>query len=293
MTDLMTLVLYARTIHNALEQIKDLVKNNPSKLDMRGGLGLTALIVACRECNGSSSLECVILLIELGAKVNYESGSGTSALMEACRRSATTSSLECVKLLIGAGSNVNFAGTGRDSILISTVKACGISSSVECIQLLINSGVDVNVVNRCWQSASLLACEISTKSLAIECLHALICAEPKLYLSTKETALELVCKYCTDILADKCIACIDYLVRENTDRQTALMALCKDCDFNTQNVGVLIDLINLTRDLSAKDRRNKTAFDYYMRNRTHYNDIHIKNLLTGNASAPIKSARKI
>ena len=79
---------------------------------------------------------------------------------------------------------------------------------------------------------------------------------------------------------------------ENTHPQTALIALCQYCHFSELNMCVLIDLINVTDDILAKDIHNKTAFDYYESNESHYNDEYIEGLLTGKVVST-KSARRV
>ena len=395
-TDLIKLVLGVNKIPGALEQIRELVKRNPRKLNAYYGSRETALAIACRNCNTKCSIKCVKLLIELGAKVNSESVTRTSALMEACTYCTTISSIGCVKLLIAADANVSFMNNLDASVLMATVYNCGISSSMECVQLLIDSGAvtcgvltsaiqnyirtssldcisllikycdinwrwgrnnrtplmyavlqaednaiecvdflikaganvnlqdrngntalmlmynrmhpkkyggrinllisscaDVNVTNMYGQSALRLACRNYGPCSSIECLHTLIRAGAEPDPFTKKAALEIVCKHCTDELSDMSIECVEYLVNyNNTNQQTALMALCQYCYFSELNMCVLIDLIKLTDDVISKDCFDKSALDHYKSNKTHYNDTYIMNLLSG-ASPPTKSARKI
>ena len=391
--NLVKLVLGIKDIPNALKKIREYCKNNPEELN-RHVDGMTALMLACQNSNGKSSIECVELLMELGAKVNFGPQVYSSALTEACKHSATTSSLVCVKLLIAAGADVNFKRCLGKSVLIDTVCRYNISSSIEClsvlidsgadtkvrthkdfdaliyairkydesrsldcisllikycninsrstrvhftplmiartpecidfliksgadinlhdahgntalmrlcmiwrakytdcIKILINSGADVNIKNKWGSSALMIVCTLETPY--IECLYELVCAGVELDSVRKLSVLKIVCENCIDELSETSIACINYAVNyENTHHQTALMALCQQCHFNERNMCVLIDLINVTDNILAKDSHNKTAFDYYESNVTHYNDEYVEGLLTGKV-VPTKSARRV
>jgi ankyrin repeat protein len=75
---------------------RDLVKKHPDVLEMRTGLGETALqFLAIENCASA-----VQLLIDLGARVNVTNRFGESALYEA----RSVGAREAVEALLGAGA---------------------------------------------------------------------------------------------------------------------------------------------------------------------------------------------
>lgn len=141
-THLMKLVLVVNQFPNVLELIEELIEKNPGELDKQNSNGWSALMIASINCSRQSSIECVKLLIKLGADANLHSIYGNTALILASEYCATSSSIECVRLLIEAGANLD---AGKRTALMQACERCATCSHVECVDLLIEAGADMNL----------------------------------------------------------------------------------------------------------------------------------------------------
>ena len=107
----------------------------------------TALMLACRNCNGDSSMECVRELLKAGADVNLQSNKGWTALMMASRYCNGDSSMECVRELLKSGVDVNRQDDDGWTALMMACRYCNEDSSMECVRELLQAGADWTMLN--------------------------------------------------------------------------------------------------------------------------------------------------
>ena len=89
--------------------------------------------------------ECLSLLVESGADVNFTEENGETALFCA----ASAGHPECVKILLKEGADVNISqcyNTPLNAVIRSS------NFSAECFNALIEAGVDVNETGNDWQT---------------------------------------------------------------------------------------------------------------------------------------------
>jgi ankyrin repeat protein len=113
--------------------------------------GWTALMMAANFCSGSSSLECVQLLIDNGAVVNASvvlpsvQCFGDSVLT--ILMGSNNSSLECVKLLLDNGADINYKHkkSGFTPLMIAAQNIKKGFTTIEYVDLLLEHGADKTI----------------------------------------------------------------------------------------------------------------------------------------------------
>ena len=110
---------YPRDIHETLlmecfmgnaKKVKELIENK-ANIEARDENGWTPLMLSALAADGNGS-ECVITLINAGAKLDLVSNNGSSALMLAVENGH----YECAYNLLCAGADVNIIGNRKKSI---------------------------------------------------------------------------------------------------------------------------------------------------------------------------------
>ena len=86
-------------------------------------------------------LECIQLLVKLGADVNL-----TKKRQTALGAAAEQGHHKCVELLIELGANVNVADQTVRQALMCAIHAKSTMAHIKCIEILIKSGADVNAI---------------------------------------------------------------------------------------------------------------------------------------------------
>lgn len=155
--------------------------------------GVTPLIYAASNSNGTSSLETVKLLLEYGAKVEAKMTNNETALFFASYHVNTTSSLDTMKLLIQYGADVNAIIKNLDSsILMMAVNATNTTSSNEAVELLLDSGADINLPNSARVTPLMAAASSSTTTSTLDTVRLLLDygADPFLIDNTRKDALD-------------------------------------------------------------------------------------------------------
>ena len=105
-TYLMKLVLMSAN-PEAVSIIETLI-GDPIMLNAQNKIGLSALMIACRNSSTFSSNIIVQMLLDAGANVDAKTKNECTALMIASRYSSTDSNIETVKMLIVNDSKQKF-----------------------------------------------------------------------------------------------------------------------------------------------------------------------------------------
>ena len=142
-TSLMYLVKNTREHPEYLEQIKYILDNNIQELDRQYNLEWTALMIACRNSNTSSTYNTVKLLLEYHPDLNINRRDDT-VLDIAVAYSNLDSSIETVKLLLDHGADVNKKNRHGYTILHRSFIHDYENCSKNVTKLLINLS-DVNI----------------------------------------------------------------------------------------------------------------------------------------------------
>ena len=175
------------------EITKAYLKQKKLDINFKNNEGWTALMIACRNSNSTSSLETVKVLIEEGSDLNLQNNYGLTALMLACYNSNKNSSLETVKTLIKAGSDLNLQNKNGFSALMLASRYSNTESSLKTVEALIKAGSDLDLQNKNGWTALMMASRYSNNDSSLETVEALINAGSDLDLQNKEglTAFEL------------------------------------------------------------------------------------------------------
>lgn len=124
------------------ETLKEYVNTYPHKIDIQNDRGWTPLMFACCNTNTTSTLDCVLFLIEKNCNINLQDNDGNSALMKACTCTKDTSNSECVELLINHGANIHLRNRCKSNALMiaCTCLEGDLGSDEKCVEVLINHG---------------------------------------------------------------------------------------------------------------------------------------------------------
>jgi ankyrin repeat protein/predicted alpha/beta superfamily hydrolase len=137
-----------------IEEIKDLVKQNPGVVDSTNS-GYTPLIFAVYYRN----LDIVDLLLKNNADVNYQN---PATKIDALIMSLRHRDLSLIKKLVKNGANINARNDKQETVLHITVS----NNSNEISEYLINSGVDLNLVDKNEKTALVTAIESNNIEIA-------------------------------------------------------------------------------------------------------------------------------
>lgn len=142
-TYLMKLVLVVNKFPQAISEIKYEIANKTGTINKKNEAGWTALMFACAYCSSYSSIQCVKMLIDAGAIIDFASKySNDSPLKLACMYCSTSSSLECVQLLIKSNATIDLIPKSKfnhdpDDIFKTACYRCTTTGSIQCVQLLL------------------------------------------------------------------------------------------------------------------------------------------------------------
>ena len=130
---------------NFLEEYIDLfLTKHPETINNKNEEGLTALMIAARNSNCTSTERTVEILLNHGSDVNLQEIDGWTALMYAAKYSRTDSSEKTVELLLNHGANVDLQEDYGWTALMLAV-SFSYNSSVKTVKLLLNHGANVNI----------------------------------------------------------------------------------------------------------------------------------------------------
>jgi ankyrin repeat protein len=148
--------------------------------------GMTALMVAARWAKSSSSENTVKILIEAGSDLNTQKNNGWTALMLAAGRSNSTSSENTVKILIEAGADINIKSEGGTTALMIASARSKTNSSENTVKMLIEAGADLNLENKNGWTALYVATRDSSTTSSENTVRMLINAGADVNLQTKK-----------------------------------------------------------------------------------------------------------
>ena len=134
------------TKKNGLTRVKELVDAG-ADINKRDSTGHTALMLAAKRSNDSSTEGTVKIILDAGADVNAKDNLGWTALMYAAKYSATTSTEATVKMLIDAGADVNAKDDHGRTALMLAAKHSNRTSTETTVKLIIDADADVNAKN--------------------------------------------------------------------------------------------------------------------------------------------------
>lgn len=123
-----------------------------SPIEYQNNDGMTALMLASKYSNNTSSNETVKLLLDGGAFVSNldifsSKNNYYTPLMYAVKYSNTSSSIETIKLLIDKGADVNRITDKGESVITVAVLSSNATSSIETLKLMIDLGANQTVLN--------------------------------------------------------------------------------------------------------------------------------------------------
>lgn len=131
-----------------LEEYIDLyLTKNPEVIDYKNVKGWTALMIASRNSNYTSTEKTVQILLDHNANVNLQSNDGQTALMYASRNSKYHSTEKTVKMLLDHNADVNAKNIYGTTALIHCAGNTKQESSLYTIQMLLTHGADINLQN--------------------------------------------------------------------------------------------------------------------------------------------------
>ena len=169
---LMFLIINVNSIPNGHTLLRSYVLSNQDEINNKNALGLTALHLAVRNSN-IYSLGTVNLLLENGADVNSIDEYGWTALMMASKYSNTTSSLETIRLLLEKGADINLINEYGSTALMMAAQYSNTTSSLETVSLLLERGADVNLADIGGSTALMLVAQKSNTDSSKEIVRLL------------------------------------------------------------------------------------------------------------------------
>lgn len=139
-TPLMYLVMNSRILNCDEELNEYIMLHNSSELNKKNDIGLTALMLACRNSFVYSSKNVVLMLINAGANLDLQDDLGRTALMHACSYNAEN----IVKLLVDAGANVNLKDCFNENALIILHKCNCEFHITDSFKMILDAGINLN-----------------------------------------------------------------------------------------------------------------------------------------------------
>lgn len=133
--------------------------------------GWTALMLACRNSNDSSSNDTVKILLECDAYVNMQEKGGWTALMLAAQNSNASSNNDTVLLLLTHGADINKLNNKFESALILSCMFTDKQSSYETVKILLEYGADINVRDDVGRTPLIHACFCKDNTLQLLLTH--------------------------------------------------------------------------------------------------------------------------
>ena len=248
------------------DEFRNYIKN---KIDVKDNLNYkdkndsTALMLASRYSNDTSSLETVKTLIDAGANLDLQKKDGWTALMMASRYSNDASSLETVKTLIDAGANLDLQKKDGWTALMFASRYSNSNSSLETVKTLIDAGVNLDLQDVYGWTALMFASKYSNDASSLETVKRLIDAGANLDLKNVNgwTALFNLVRYSNSLDIIKEVISRGSII--NTYNGNSLLHLCVlGIKTGTSSSQILSYLETLDIDKSLKDQEGKTYKDY-------------------------------
>lgn len=131
-------VRYSSTT-SSLDTVKELIAHKP-KEDILN----RALITGLRYSSETSNLECIDLLINAGADVNYISDSNICALVYIIAYVPQSSKLDLIRQFIKAGANINAVCKYNSSVLMQAMCYVNNDGFIDIVRFLLNEGANLN-----------------------------------------------------------------------------------------------------------------------------------------------------
>ena len=191
----------ARTGNN--QRIVELL-NKGVDIDAKNNDEWTALMIASRRSNDTSSLDTVKLLLDRGADINSKDNDGWTALILASRRSNDGSSLETVKLLLDHKADVNIQNNNGITALMFAAGESNHNSSLDTVKLLLDHKANVNIQDNIGMTALMYSSKLSNRESSLDTIKILLDhgADPFILNVKKESAIDLYPNAgCKDILS--------------------------------------------------------------------------------------------
>jgi len=224
---------------------------------------MNALMICCRYCTSNLDVECVKLLINSGANLEYRSSKNYTVLMHLCENCNTEASIECAKLLLSKGASVSDVSGNNFTPLMLACKFCNTKYDVDLVKLLIDNNGDVNSRRKDRRNEyTLLLYTVShTNKYKVKCTKLLIdrgidlkADTSTLIACTLATRTRLTIE-CAKLLIDAGINlnCVDY------KGMTALMCACYHRNKSQIEIDFVKLLINAGADLNIQDNNGLVA----------------------------------
>jgi ankyrin repeat protein len=171
-TPLMKLVM----LTNEHPFLNEYISRHVDIINSKNTKGWTALMLACKNSNRTSSLDTIKILLKYGADVNLQSYNDRTALIYAAGCSNFDSSVETVRLLINNGADVNISGDDGWTALMhaSRYSNADEDSNLETVRILLDSGSNINLKNLGGFTALRLAIEDTDSGSKLETVKMLL-----------------------------------------------------------------------------------------------------------------------
>jgi ankyrin repeat protein len=146
-----------------LNEVKRLFALNPTIINEKDKEKDTAIMKACRNCNGK---DVVAFLLEKGANINdqeYRDLIDQTPLIIAAFNGCT----DIVKMLLDAGADIQHRNDQGENALISAAQ----EGNIDTVKFLLDAGADVNQTNADGETALELAINLKQKKELIELLR--------------------------------------------------------------------------------------------------------------------------
>jgi ankyrin repeat protein len=146
-----------------LIEVKRLFALNPGIINEKDREHDTAIMKACRDCNGK---DVVAFLLENGANINdkeYRDLIDQTPLIIAAFNGCT----DIVKMLLYAGADIGHRNDQGENALISAAQ----EGNIDVVKVLLEAGADVNQTNADGETALDLAIRLRQKKELIELLR--------------------------------------------------------------------------------------------------------------------------
>jgi ankyrin repeat protein len=131
---------------SSLNAIKLLLDKN-ANIEETDNDDWTPLIIASKYSNSESSIFALKMLITYGANINATDIYGNTALIYASKYSMTYSSINTINILLNAGANINKVNNHGCTALMYACGSFNTTSSFETVMLLLDKGSDINITS--------------------------------------------------------------------------------------------------------------------------------------------------
>lgn len=160
--------------YNFLEKYIDLYLDEyPEVINYQNENGWTALMLAARNSNHTSTDETVEILLKYNADVNLQNNDEFTALILASGKFQTDSSEKTIELLLEYNADVNVQDLNGNTALMYASFDTQSKRSSKIVSLLLDHHADVNIHNKNYDTALTIAVK-NTKVYELEHIEMLI-----------------------------------------------------------------------------------------------------------------------